>query len=87
MICVTQSSDSAGSGFGGGDAVPGEERQPKQLPCQIRRQDEKPRDKVSAPDFCAERGEEIAISLSTVLTEYVLPDPIDGDGYENKSRE
>ena len=65
--------------------MPGEERQPKELACQIRRQDEKPRNKIAAPDFCAKRGEEIAISLSTVLTKYVLPDPIDGDGHKDKS--
>jgi len=67
--------------------MPGEECQPQQLPRQIWRQDKKPGDKLSAPDFRAEPGEEIAISLSAVLTEYVLPDPIDGDGHEHKSRE
>jgi len=67
--------------------MPDEECQPQQLPCQIRRQDKKPGDKLSAPDFRAKRGEEIAISLSTVLTEHVLPDPIDGDGHEHKPHE
>lgn len=67
--------------------APGADRQSQALPNQVGRKNQKPGHRITRANLLAQRTKEVAISLTAVCAEYTLPNQIDRDRHQNKSKE
>ena len=67
--------------------APGERQQTQDLPAEVGRKNQEPRNRVAISDFCRQCCKETAVAEAAVAAENGLPDEIDNSGHDDEAEE
>ena len=64
---------------------PGERGQANELPSQVRRQHQEPRNGVAVSNFSAQRAEKIAVAVSAIISENLLAHQVNAERHQHET--